>query len=162
MSIFDRGVRDITTKASRSLREQEDLCKVRKMNPKVVVLNKRGRVPTLSTTKASKVPVRVELARGFLSKALRDLQEGGLVEDGHCLHNPKYVYDSQRLVYGDYNAGASIVKESVIYPPTIVAASSGYYLVGGEMIYLHSDGSICRISQQMNTSLRCSCSRVHG
>jgi hypothetical protein len=159
--IFQSGCRDVSTKESRALMEVERLSTVRTMNPNVVVLNKRGKkLTTPVSKKVSSAPVCKRLPQGFIASKLKLLQEGGIREKGDCKHDPACVYSSIKLVYGDVgDSQARVAKEYVVYENTVVAASSGYYLVAGEMVYLHSDGSICRISFGENK--RCSCNRFH-
>lgn len=66
------------------------------------------------------------------------------------------------MVYGNSSyGGAEIATECEISPETIVAAHSGYYKVDGETVFLHSDGSICRIPQT-GAAFRCACNAFHG
>jgi hypothetical protein len=163
-SIFHNSFRDLSTKESRNSRETEQLSSLRKKNPKVTILNKRGRnkpnnlvgVKSVSEDEIKRLP------KGFIISKLRDLRERDVAHDGRCRHSSELVFESLKLIYGDWNAGASVAKKKVVYEESIVAASSGYYLVDGEMVYLHSDGSICRISQDVENNTRCLCNMVHG
>jgi hypothetical protein len=162
--IFQKNCRDNSDKDSRALRETHALEELRKKNPKVMVLNKRGRAATPAQKKQSGASTDKQLPKGFIGKKLAILREQGRMESGFCTHNPAQVVAALKTIYGDSSCGSmEVVREQVIYQNTIVAAYSGYYQVDGETVYLHSDGSLCRIGNMAasETPPRCSCRRVH-
>jgi hypothetical protein len=168
MNVFDHGFRDQSTKQSRSQQEVVQLEKLRLKNPKMVVLSKNGRKGGLLHKKQTFVP---RIPPSYLLRQLRALREKGLVygklnndSSGSiskvCLHDQGRVADAHRMVYGSYaNNVVEVAVEHDVSPETVIAASSGYFLVDGETLFLHSDGSVCRVSQDRATS--CSCKFKH-
>jgi hypothetical protein len=155
---FRHGYKDQSSKESQAQSELDRLCKLRKDNPQVTVLNKRGRAATnvKSTTTNKKGAVYVpKLTEGFIGKKLRILVERGVFHDDICVHNVSLVDAAVKMMYGDPSENRHI------YENTVVAAASGYYLVYGETVFLHSDGSIFRVSAT-GSDVRCPCSRIHG
>jgi len=143
------------------LKEQEELCKIRKKNPNKVVLNKRGKATALKMSEYSVAAVP-HLPRGYLMKQLQDLRQRCLLHNESCTHNAKRVSEAIRMVYGNSSyGGPQIAIKYDICAETVVAAYSGYYRVDGEMVFLHSDGSICRLSGDAET-FTCACSAIHA
>jgi hypothetical protein len=159
--IFEIGCKDISTKESRISRELEELSKIRGKNPTKVVLNRRGKATPLKKTE-SRAPVTRQLPPAFVMTLLKDLRQHSLLHNGSCKHNAHRVNEATRLVYGNSShGGAQIATAYEISPETVVAAYAGYYRVDGEMVFLHSDGSICRIPQT-GEAIRCACNAIHG
>jgi hypothetical protein len=160
--IFNTGCRDVSTKESRISRELEQLSKIRKNNPNKVVLNRRGKATPLKKTDSHSAASTKQLPLGYVTVLLKTLQQRGLLHNGNCTHNVNRVNEATRLVYGNpFQGGAQVAKEYEISQETVVAAYAGYYRVGGKTLFLHSDGSICRIPQT-GEATRCSCNAVHG
>jgi hypothetical protein len=159
--IFEIGCKDISTKESRISRELEELSKIRVKNPTRVVLNRHGKATQLKK-KESRAPVTKQLPPAFVMTLLKDLRQRALLHNGSCRHSAHRVDEAMRLVYGNSShGGVQIAKAYEISPETVVAAYAGYYRVDGEMIFLHSDGSICRIPQT-GEATRCACNAIHG
>jgi hypothetical protein len=161
-SIFEVGCTDTSTKESRILKEQEELCKIQKKNPNKVVLNRRGKATALKNTAKCSVPAVQHLPRGYLMEQLQDLRQRCLLHNKSCTHNAKRVSEANRMVCGNSSyGGPQIAIEYDICAETVVAAYSGYYRVDGEMVFLHSDGSICRIPADAE-AFTCACGIVHA
>jgi hypothetical protein len=163
--IFQVGCRDNSTKESRVIKETDALSKLQKQNPKKVVLNKRGKATPIKKTNATSDGRPKQLPGGYISKLLKDLRQRGLAHNEECSHDAGRVNEAMRLVYGGPSqGGAQIAVRYDVSDETVVAAYSGYYRVDGETIFLHSDGSICRISET-GTPVTCPCKNsgcIHG
>jgi hypothetical protein len=160
--IFQNGCKDVSTKESRLSRELEELRKIRMKNPKKVVLNRRGKATPLKKAESSGAHGIQLLPPKYVFQRLTDLRQCGLMHNKNCKHSAKRVEEATRLVYGSSSYGsAQVATEYEVSPETVAAAYSGYYRVDGEMVFLHSDGSICRIPQAGATST-CTCNYFHG
>lgn len=135
---------------------------MRKNNPHKVVLNRRGKAtPAKKGERASATGVK-QLPAAYVMGLLRALRLRGVLHDGSCYHSAARVNEATRLVYGNsHQGGAQIAVTYDISAATVAAAYSGYYRVDGEMIFLHSDGSICRIPQG-DEGVKCACGAIHG
>lgn len=160
--IFTTGCKDSSTKESRISRELEELSKIRKNNPHKVVLNRRGKTAPVKSKENRSGPIVQKLPPAYITTLLKTLRQNSVLHNGRCKHNIDRVNEAMRLVYGTGGHGsAEIATEYDIGPETVVAAYAGYYIVDGETVFLHSDGSICRIPQS-SEAVRCPCNAIHG
>jgi hypothetical protein len=155
--IFQDGCRDNSTKESQLAGERDYLSTMRVKNPNIVVLNKRGKAPTNKAPPTNAIG-RPEIPKSYITSQIRVLRQSGLLHNGTCKHEPNKVYSAIEMMWGNSNI-ASIKVETKIAATTVIAASSGYYLADGEMVYVHSDGSVCRMG--LNRDVKCPCKSIH-
>jgi hypothetical protein len=109
-SIFQVGCRDTSNKESRVLDEKNRLLLLRKKNPSVSVLNKRGQAGTAPVKKqATSTHKYSSLPPGYLHGKLVALRILGRMELGACSHKPDHVNSATKLIYGDANGGIQVV-----------------------------------------------------
>jgi hypothetical protein len=81
--------------------------------------------------------------------------------EGKCTHDPVRACETENYVNGiNMNSGSGIIiKQKIVFDEAIcVASRAGYHLVRGNMVYLHTDGSLCRM---LGVETSCSCGSVH-
>jgi hypothetical protein len=156
--IFKDGCRDNSTKESRLEGELKHLSAVRQKNPNVVVLNKRFKAP-INKAPPMKATVRPGMPKSYITSKVRELRQSELLNDGSCKHDPARFYAAMDAMWGGYSTVASIKVDTKISAKTVMEASSGYYLADGEMVYVHSDGSVCRLG--INNEVKCPCKSTH-
>ena len=167
MSNIFCGKRDSTTKESVKQEELKAMRKIMNRNPGYQPVSKTGtkiKVPEDVEGVGKKVgSVAEEKYRsgkfGWLVARHRALVEGGHVHDTVCRHNPEMARRAADYVDGRVGGGGASLKCDIAYDEaTHIALRSGYYIIAGEIVYMHTDGSLCRMLQGEQ---ECPCGYTH-
>jgi hypothetical protein len=79
---------------------------------------------------------------------------------GKCTHDTTRALETSNYVGGvNSGDGPSVVKEIFYDEGICIASRAGYHLVRGNIAYMHTDGSLCRILEGSET--KCSCGFTH-
>mgnify|MGYP003683979399 CR=1 FL=1 len=86
--------------------------------------------------------------------------ESGEICESNCFHDRTAVRRACDYVNNRVEGGGGVtVKSEIVYDEkTHIASRSGYYIMGGGIVYMHSDGSLCRMLEREQ---QCSCGCVH-
>lgn len=166
------GKRDTTTKESAKLDQFTFYRKMVQKNPEYVPKSKSGckiNVPDdLSSTNASGQVMGPEAERKYRESRfpwlLTDymaLYNANQVCHPWCKLDPRAQNKAENYIYrkGRGDEGACIYEDIVYEEDKDVAFKSGFYrMPTGELIYLHPNKGICRITQKEQ---ECSCGHVH-
>jgi hypothetical protein len=79
--------------------------------------------------------------------------------DAIIVHNPKRVYDAGDYIFRRGVNQNGLTGEYKFSSSTCIAANAGYYILNGNMCYVHSDGNGVLLNSSGATS--CACGRIH-
>lgn len=177
---FRPGFKDLSTKDSHKKAQNEALLNVAKKNPHWKPVNHRGTQVNLSQVEAAVtgnkngkkgmkgVDAEMEKYRSaklpWIAREVQRLCELGLAYDHtrRIVHDPAIARRADEYVGNIYQISDEYGRERFVYDEnTCVALRSGCFLVNGEIVFMHTDGSICRPGVLKKTDAICGCGYVH-
>lgn len=161
-TFFGGGYTDSSTKESREMKEKDAEKKLKERNKDKLVLNKRGRAVEITSSKEKHRDSGQKLPFQSLLMKFDALRTVGRSCPDICNHSSDRAIEATRIVSGiPYTGGAQVALSLNVEMSTIISSNSGYYLIRGDVVFLHTDGTICIIPSTGMTE-RCVCGYFHG
>jgi hypothetical protein len=111
------------------------------------------------TTKKEEEATEYKVPCGHIQQQLNSLRNQGRMTTAKADNRESAANDARDDVRkAHFNHGAMISLK------TITAAASGYYMVDGEYVYMHTDGTIARLdtANMHQYKQKCVCNMTHG